>query len=165
MFVGAEWEATAKTSGKVLLGYTEKSPDSSFFKDYSGFGMEANASWKPKEFSTVSISATRTPQEGGDDVSSFYIAEKLSIRWQHELTKLLAFQLDASSEKDKYQSFNREEKYTRFGAKLSYHWKRTIETGVQAHHIERDSTIINNDYRTNVVQFYIKWSPYKPSAI
>ncbi len=165
LFIGAEWKATAKTSGKVLMGYTEKKPDSNFFDTYTGFGMEADVTWKPKEYSVVTVSAGRSPQEGSNDLNSFYVADKLSVRWRHGLTELVAFQLGASIENDEYQSFKREEKYTQVGAKLTYMWKRTIETGLQFNHIQRDSTIANGDYKTSIFGLFIKWTPRRPSRI
>jgi hypothetical protein len=162
-FMGAEWEATAKTSGKILMGYIKKKPDSNFFDTYTGFGMEADVTWKPKEYSVVTVAAGRSPQEGSNNLNSFYVADKLSIRWQHGLTELVAFQLGASIEKDEYQSFKREEKYTQMGAQLTYMWKRTIEAGLQFNHIQRDSTIVNNDYRTNTFGLFVKWTPRRPS--
>ncbi|RLA21653.1 MAG: hypothetical protein DRQ61_08250, partial [Gammaproteobacteria bacterium] len=119
----------------------------------------------PKEYSTVTISGGRTPVDGSDNLISFYVADKLNVKWRHGLTELVAFQLGASVENDKYQSFKREEKYTQLGAQLIYSWKRTIETGVRFNHIQRDSNIGNNDYRTNIFGLFIKWTPRQPSRI
>jgi len=165
LFIGAEWGATAKTSGKILIGYTKKKPDSNLFETYEGVGIEADITWKPKVYSVVTVSAGRSPQEGSDSLASFYVADKFSVRWRHGLTELVTFQLGASFENDDYQSLKREEKYSQFGAQLAYSWKRTIEVGMQFNHVQRDSTIINGDYRTNIMGLYIKWAPQQPTGI
>ncbi|RLA49362.1 MAG: hypothetical protein DRR42_15650 [Gammaproteobacteria bacterium] len=165
VFIGVEWEATAKTSGKVLVGYIKKKPDSAFFDTYTGFGMEADVIWRPKEYSTVTISGSRKPVDGSDNLTSFYVADKFSLRWQHGLTELVAFELGASIEDDEYQSFKRDEKYTRLGGQLIYSWKRTVKAGVRFNHIERDSNFFNSDYRTNIFGVFIKWTPLTPSRV
>jgi len=71
-FAGVNWDATAKTSGRLRLGYTTKRFNDKRNADYAGLGGELGATWNPKVYSTFDLSfryELRIPVKSAPDSS------------------------------------------------------------------------------------------------
>ena len=80
--LGATWEATAKTSGKINVGWSDKNFKESALANASGGTWEAEINWNPKTYSNFIFS---TGQEFGESntVDSHIDTQSYNIDWQH----------------------------------------------------------------------------------
>ena len=79
---GATWDATAKTSGTIKIGYSEKDFDSATHEDQDGFSWEVGVRWSPRTHSTFDLNSSQEFEEtsgAGDAIDT----QTLSLAWTH----------------------------------------------------------------------------------
>ena len=86
--VGLKWEATAKTSGFVKIGYEEKDFASSSREDFSGFDWAAGVTWQPTEYASIDfVTSADTDETNGE--GNFIRGRTHSVDWRHEWLRRL----------------------------------------------------------------------------
>jgi len=149
LLIGAAWEGTAKTSGEVRIGYLKKNFSTNLIEDFGGFTVEGDLTWEPKEFSRVILSLGRSTQESGDLNSDFFVTNRMSITWQHELTSRISFSVAALAQNDEFQQTARSDDFLQGNLSASYRLKRWLELGANYSYQERDSNVaLNYDNHT-----------------
>jgi hypothetical protein len=151
ILAGVAWDATAKTTGEVKLGYYDKDFDSGSLEDSDGFSIDASVQWRPK---TYSIWEFRVSQDAYDsDIAgssaSAYEQTTFAADWEHDLTSFTQLQAGASYEVDDYDD-GREDDYLSAYLGLSYALTRSITVGARYDFSQRDSSEPNNDFDDNV---------------
>ena len=90
--VGLEFDATAKTSGHIGFGRTQRSFDDSRLPGYSGVAWDVGLQFKPRSYSVIDLSASRGTQESVDFISGvsgiasgvdYLIARDITLAWTH----------------------------------------------------------------------------------
>ncbi|RZU99086.1 outer membrane beta-barrel protein [Spiribacter vilamensis] len=64
--VGARWQATAKTSGSFQVGRQEKSFDDATKSDEDVNSWQAQVTWSPETYSSVTLATANTLEEGSE---------------------------------------------------------------------------------------------------
>lgn len=151
VYIGARWEATAKTKGEMKFGTYDKDFDSTSRTDTDDTSVVANITWSPRSYSHVTLTALSKPNETstGDDS---YTSNYYTLAWQHGLNDKLSLNANVLSGTDDYEgtSSTREDDVLNYGVGVSYAVKRWLSVGLKYDYSEKDSTDATNDYEANV---------------
>lgn len=150
-FVGATWQSTAKTSGTIKLGRTERDFDSSAREDFSGSSWEASVRWQPRTYSTVDLSTGRVEKEtngNGDFIDNSFV----NINWNHAWNDVMNTDLGVSFSSDDYEGAadERKDDTTSLNLGLNYDFRRWLTLGLAYQYSDTDSNLANTDYTKNV---------------
>ena len=174
LLTGITWEATAKTSGSIKIGRGQKDYDNSS-KDSASTGMwEIGATWKPRTYSTFTLSTRRAFDEGSNSVSTIGDGTDTTVRdtnddsavklqsttlaWKHYWVKRLYSDLSYTRMDLDYQDTNREDKYNNINLGLTYEMRRWLDIGIGYKYSENDSDAASESYERNVYALTINAS-------
>src|SRR5690606_2828779 len=87
-YVGASWEATAKTTGSIRGGRGEKEFDDIDRANGDVTSWEANIRWEPLTYSVVNLTASRRFDEAVG-FGNAVLARTYSLNWQHSWNEQL----------------------------------------------------------------------------
>jgi hypothetical protein len=83
--IGAIWRATAKTSGRVFIGYLGRELDSPAYEDFSARDWDVAIEWRPRTSSQFELRTSRQTEESYILDSSFLNIERYSLLWRQSL--------------------------------------------------------------------------------
>jgi len=155
VFTGLEWEATAKTTGAVRLGYQEKDPDAQSADKTDSVAWEADIVWQPKSYSSFEFNTYSGTDESVNSLS--YIEVDLyELTWSHDWSDRVNTQLFYRYKNDDYEgptvaSSVREDSTDTFGMGVGYNAFEWLELKASYYNEDRSSSIDGLDYRRNVV--------------
>ena len=152
--IGVVWEATAKTTGSVLIGHADKKFDDPARPDFSGPNWEVAIRWSPRTYSHFDLSTERYTEEPIDLLADVTDTEIYSLGWSHEWNSRLESKIAASklNETFRYVTGDRRDKSLRYSAALIY-WMRPWlrwEAGVDIN--ARDSNFAPYNYDQTVAR-------------
>lgn len=87
--IGVEWEATAKTSGRVLIGNLWKDFDDPSRPGFVGRSWDVEVSWSPRTFSKLTAYASRDATESAFGGTGTAILDTFGLKWRHALSERL----------------------------------------------------------------------------
>jgi len=150
-FGGLDWQATAKTSGNLRLGYQKKRFSNPTLIGGSGFTWELGMDWAPKTYSTFNLQ-TKGGFSETDGLGSFLKSKGVSLGWQHEWNEKLSHHIDTSYTENKYVGTvtGRTDKLTTAGLGVDYQLVRWLGIGVAYDHTVRNSNAANAGYKDNI---------------
>lgn len=155
VLVGVTWNATAKTTGKLLVGRYEKNFDNAAFQDQSGASWDVEVTWEPKTYSTVLFKLGRDTNDSTVTGSSSFESTSASIDWTHDLTDLTQLQAGVAYENDDYDVV-REDDFFQGYVGISRSITRNFTVGARYDYGQRDSSVAGNDYDFNRITVGIK---------
>lgn len=155
--LGAEWDATAKTSGTLKFGYSEKDFDSASRTDDDGLSWELAMRWSPKSYSVVDI-ATAKEAEETDGIGNYIDTTTFDIQWTHAWNDLLRTRIYYGLSEGDYVSSDRKDDQTSYGLGVDYDMKRWLNFGMDYVYSERDSNQADLDYEKNTLYLTVQGS-------
>jgi polysaccharide biosynthesis protein VpsM len=155
--VGANWSATAATSGYFRFGQTVRNyrETAGFFhrSRFSGPTWEAAVTWKPVTYSRVDFTTNRAVSDTtATDSSNFIVNNSYGLKWTHEWASYLRTELGWSHQDSKYDSSDatwRNDKLNTYRTAVYYDFKRWVKVGLEYTHSVRDSNKAESNYRNN----------------
>ncbi|RYU60426.1 hypothetical protein EWI61_06600 [Methylolobus aquaticus] len=92
---GVEWKPTGKVATNIQIGYLLNDFDQNYFSDFSGFTWHAEASWHPKQYSTITFQTDRSiyPTQG---FGNAILAEDYILQWDYALSSRLSGRVAAA---------------------------------------------------------------------
>ena len=158
LLLGVTWEATAKTTGTIKVGYEEREFDRKPFDDQDNVSWEADVTWQPRTYSTFTFSTSKGTEEGS--VSANIVdTTRAGINWNHHWTSDVYTDLSYQyTEEDFESSLNREDEVNQFGVKVSYDVVRWMTVGLGYTFKDRDSNFAIRDYDRNVYMLNFNFS-------
>ena len=129
--VGVEFDASAITSGTITLS-NEIENFSSNRRDLNFFGFDVELTWRPRRFSTVTISGGRQSERGlfNDDIG---VATRINARWQHfwrdRFSTLVGLRLAIDDDVDEFSEFEGQDTQGRFRFEANYNIRRWLDIG------------------------------------
>lgn len=155
LYTGLRWDATAKTSGEIKLGWLAKDFSDPAIDDYGAFGWEVDLRWRPLMRSTVDLVTSRRATEASDGLSSAVVISSMSLRWVHVWSGLpkLRSEVDLLLAKDDYLDENRTDDRYAAGLGVYYTLRPAVELGASVRRFERASPVRLAEYDNNVVLF------------
>jgi hypothetical protein len=150
-YLGLKWEATAKTTGLLKVGYMTKNFDSSDRKDYSGSSWEAGVRWSPLTYSVFDLTTSRITQES-TGVGSAILTNNYGLAWNHAWNSRLRTQAVARYSRDDFldSAPHRLDKVATFGAGVNYDFRRWLLLGANYTYTDRNSNQGIYDYKRNL---------------
>lgn len=149
--VGATWENSAQTTGRIRLGQTERTVESGF--DKSGFTYDANVTWSPRELTRFNFTLSQGFSDGTLPTASIETTN-YSVAWSQDwlerLSTTLSFGL-TNQDHERIDNVIREDDVTNIGAKVDYQMRRWLVFGAGVSSKSADSTLDQYDVDRNVV--------------
>lgn len=164
IMLGAEWEATASTTGFAKVGYIEKDFELTSREDFDAVIWEVEVLWEPKSYSKVKFttgqSADETNGEGffldeSNEATSLigkaHVIEntQYAVNWTHQWRERLTSKLGYAISDDVYIGTIgkiREDNNTVINASLFYDMNYWLSFSLDYRFTERDSTRIGFAY-------------------
>lgn len=147
--VGVEWEATAKTTGAIKVGRTEKEFDVRAKGEETLTVWDVDVTWSPKTYSHFLLSVSGSPNET-NGTGDFIESRDYSVTWLHSWSDRLNSTVSYSRGDDDYFQSNREDDRDIYSFGVNYDWRRWVTVGAQYSYTERDSNQNTFDSEKNV---------------
>lgn len=148
-YLGARWDISGKTTGKIRLGLQDKNYESSARDDFSGFSWDLDLEWKPLSHSTVNISGG---QKTTDADQSFTDVEQtsLSLSWKHYWASNIYSNLSYALDNKDYSGSSRKDELTDSILNIGYELYESVELVAGWTHSKNSSPLTNYAYDQNI---------------
>ena len=157
-FLGARWEATAKTTGTIKFGTVSKDLKDVTLSDFNGNGFDVSVVWKPKSYSSVQLTASRYPRESAYSTDSYYVSDMYGLAYRHGFSERVELNANITSGVDSYSSGSRKDDLSGFGIGVSYKLNRLLKLDGRYINSSRSSNVTGADYKSNVYMLAISTS-------
>ncbi len=147
---GVEWEATGKTTGKVLVGVVDKDFDDNARDDWEWeFTWDAEVLYQANDFHLFTFGAANVVSEAVG-TSDFINTDEYTASWNwdvNDITRVNAFFRYAT---DEYEGDVRDDDLILFEVGIERDIRRWFTVSASYTYDERDSNIFTLDYERNV---------------
>ena len=147
---GIGWQATAKTSGEILIGTLVQDFDDPARGSSRDFNWDARVHWAPKPYSKVTLFTSRRSQEDAAGGVGNFLADTVGSGWRHGFTERLVMTADVDYTLAKY-STGRRDKYLAFQIGLTHKLTRWLDIDAQYRYLNRRSNIPGINYDDNML--------------
>ena len=156
-YAGAQWEATAQTTGYAKFGWMDKRFDDGTGRAESSPSWDLGVRWSPLSYSVVDVTAQRGFVEStglGDGI----VSTRSTIAWTHAWNSRLNHSLYFSNIGDQYfgAGTSRRDQTNTLGLRVDYLFQRWLRLGAEYAYTERDSNDPIYDYRRNLILFTVR---------
>jgi len=151
VLAGAEWDMTAKTTGKLRVGYERKNFDQSGSDDLSNPTWQVDLAWKPRTYSTFTFLARQAMAEG-DDGSDAVKATFTQIGWRPGWTERITTVAEAGMGHYVYEGQDRSDDLQDYKLGVNYEMRRWLDVEVAYRHRDNVSDADNESFTRNVFQ-------------
>ena len=138
-FVGVEWKATFKTSGRFQIGQLEKDFSSPLREDVDENAWEAGISWRPRSYSVVDLETGRTTSEstgtGDAAVTDYY-----ELSWTHSWLQRFSTNVSYRHHDEDYPGSSRQDGYDRLRLQANYDMRQWLKFEAGYSYAQRDSS-------------------------
>jgi hypothetical protein len=152
--VGAEWEATALTSGSIKVGYLQKDFNLGTRKDFGGLTWEGGISWKPLTYSTVDLSSGRSASDPSGTTGDYVKNTFISTNWTHRWASYLSTRVSLAHNESDYAGTTRADKANNLGLAVNYDFRRWVRVGASYEYSKRNSSDPLFDYNRNLFSVF-----------
>lgn len=149
--VGAVWENSAQTTGRVRMGQTEREVASGF--DKSGFTYSGDVTWSPRELTRFNFGLSKGFTDGtlptiSIEQTNYSVA--WSQDWLERLTSTVSFGVLDEDHQMQVGSAPREDQTETIGVRLDYQMRRWLVLGGGLTSKASDSTLNVYDVDRNI---------------
>lgn len=155
--LGAEWLATAASSGSLRLGYQEKDYDQEQFKTIYGLTYILNLNWQPNTFTKLSLNGSKRPRESAQINAEGFFVTTYGIGVEHELTARAQIVSSVSLSDDDISS-ERTDTRQEFQFGVNYSVNRWLNTRLNYRHSKRESDEDLFNFNANVIELVFSTS-------
>jgi len=150
ILVGFGWQATAKTSGEILLGVLDRDFDDPARGNSSNLDWDARIYWAPKPYSKVTAFTRRTSREDASGGVGTFLADTFGVEWRHAFTQRLELNTSLEYTLADYDS-PRQDKYLLFDLGVTYGLNRWLDVAGGYQYLGRRSNVPGLDYDDNML--------------
>lgn len=150
--IGLDWDATAKTSGKLRLGQSERDFDDSARGADDNFHWELELAFQPKTYSRVKANFRRESFET-NGAGAYINSDNYDLSWDHAWGARLSHTVELGFANDTYEGSSREDDLTYYGIKFDYDFREWLDIGFGYRFEERDSNFFGADYDRGILLF------------
>ena len=147
---GIGWEATAKTSGEVLIGTLIQDFEDPAEEDSTNFDWDARIHWAPKPYSKVTLFTRRTSREDASGGVGHFLANTYGGGWRHALSERLVLNSELDYTLASYTT-GRRDKYLGFNIGLTHNLTSWLDIEARYRYLTRHSNIPGIDYDDNML--------------
>jgi hypothetical protein len=155
VLVGFGWQASAKTSGDVLVGVLNRDFDDPSRGSSSDLDWDARVHWAPKPHSRFTAYTFRRSQETPSAPSGTFLSDTIGGRWRHAFTE--RWELDTGIEYTRADfETGREDDYLRFDMGLVYALTRWLDAAAIYRYDTRRSNLPGINYDDHMALFELR---------
>ncbi|VVP82092.1 hypothetical protein PS918_02398 [Pseudomonas fluorescens] len=151
VLAGAVWDITARTTGKVRIGYEKKDFDNSESKDLDNPTWQVDLQWKPRTYSTFTFVARQALAEG-DDGADAVKSTFTQVGWRHGWTERITTVAQAGFGRYVYEGQSRTDNLQDYRLAVVYEMRRWLDIELGYRYRDNDSDADNESFTRNVVQ-------------
>jgi hypothetical protein len=155
--VGLSWEATAKTSGRVTVGMSDRHYRSESRADDNMFSWQADATYALRTYSRFNLASRRFFNET-NGLGNAVDTKDTTLTWNHQWNNRSSTELAAVVGSEDYTASVREDDLYGARALYTYAFRRWLDLGVGYRFEERDSDVDIFDYTRNEIFLQAKMS-------
>jgi hypothetical protein len=148
--VGAVWENSAQTTGRIRLGQTERKVESGF--DKSGFTYNGDVTWSPRELTRINFGLSKSFTDGTLP-TTLIETDGYSVAWSQDwlerLTSTLSYSM-LNEDHDRIDDVTREDETATIGARVDYQMRRWLILGGGVTSKSSESTLDTFDVDRNI---------------
>jgi polysaccharide biosynthesis protein VpsM len=156
-FIGLELDATARTSGTVMVGRAEKDFDDPARQDYSGASWRAGVKYKLRSYSIFELTTGRDTDET-NGYGDFILRRDTTLAWMHQWSERFSSQLDVGVAHDEHRPSLRTDDSSYYGVSGQYRMSPWLRLGAGYRASDRDSDISELNYNRNQLMLSIEAS-------
>jgi hypothetical protein len=149
--VGVTWEALAKTTGRLTVGYTTKDFSSSVREDFAGQSYDAGVTWSPQPHSVFDFAASRFLSESYEIGSSLVVNTVGTAVWNHVWQRGIRSTVNYVYGQARQEGLSRTDSYQNWAARVSYGIRPSVRVGAELRHETRDSDASAIEYTRNII--------------
>ncbi len=155
--IGATWEATAKTSGTVKVGWADKNFKNDIRKDTNGGTWDASINWNPRTYSTLVFSSGQefgesTTADSHIDTSSYGL--KWSHYWNDNLKTTVAYRLLNQD----YSNETRDDDTKTLLLGVNHETRRWLNLGLGYTIVDKNSNLSGSSFKKKAIIFTVQGS-------
>lgn len=154
--VGFGWQATAKTSGEVLVGVLNQDFENPALGDTTNFDWDARIYWSPKPYSKVTAFTRRTSREDPSGGTGAFLANTLGVDWRHAFSRRLELNTGFDFSIADYYNSPRRDKYLTYDISVTRGLTQWLDVVASYQYLGRRSNIPGLDYNDNVILFELR---------
>lgn len=146
--LGADWQATGRTSGRAQVGYLEKEFDDSGRAETGTLSWLVAATYKPRTYSTFDLYTERRTEEADNTATEdFLVSQEVGLSWLHDWNFRTSTELSVAYRDEDYRGgSDRSEDSYRFRAQLNHALQRWLALALGFDYEEQDSNREYFDY-------------------
>jgi hypothetical protein len=148
-YVGASWEATARTVGTVRIGRLKKGFSNPDNGDFDGDTYAARIRWRARPRTGVTVYASRRTEETVSVTDSFFVSDLIGASIDHTFTGRVRGSLYFNHTDDEFRS-GRNDTIKDYGGRLDYALRSWLSVGLRYSEIERESNDLLANYKDSV---------------
>lgn len=149
VLAGATWEATARTTGKIRIGYEQKNFDDSRVDDLDSPMWEVSLDWAPRTYSVFTLT-TRKAFDEGDDGADAVESTSTELLWRHEWSSRISSNLSLGIGRQVYEGQERDDDLRSAGLSLTYAVRRWLDLSLGYRYRDNDSSVALESYERNI---------------
>ena len=150
MLAGVEWEATAKTSGEILIGGLIQEFNDPAEGSSNHYNWDARVHWAPRPYSKLTAFTNRTAREDAAGGIGHFLADSFGVTWRHGFSERLVMNTGLDYTLARY-STGRRDNYLGFQVGVTHKLTHWLDAGAQYRFLNRDSNIPGIAYSDNMV--------------
>jgi len=158
LYTGLTWEATAKTSGTVKVGWQRKKFKRSNQGGGGFFSLDAQITWEPLTYSVWSLeSGIRATETDSNGVSGSYVkTNDVLLDWTHKWNEQFSHAVHVGYVHDSYIGTVRRDDSVTAGVSLTYDIAPWLGIGAAYDYAKRRSNAVNAAYKENIYSLTMK---------
>jgi len=157
LMLGAEWQATGKTSARALVGYLTKDFVQPQHPDFNGLAVEIGANWSPRSYSMFDLTLSRETDETNGN-GSFSLRNTVDVGWTHFWKDRFSTTANIGTSSEDYKGSLRNDTVNYYGISAKYQFRDWLMSGLGYRHINRNSSLDAFSYNDNSLLFSIELS-------
>ena len=150
VLTGAVWDITARTTGKVRVGYEKKNFDSSQSNDLNNPTWQIDLQWKPRTYSTFTFVARQALAEG-DDGAEAVKSTFTQVGWRHGWTERITTVAEAGIGRYVYEGQTRTDNLQDYNLAVMYAMRRWLDIELGYRFRDNSSDAEDQSFTRNVV--------------
>jgi len=143
--LGATWDATARTSGRISYGNQKRKFADPTKEDYSGPAWMASIDWRPRTYSLFTLAGTRNTQEP-DGNGDYVLRQDITLSWLHDWATRFGTMVDIGYGTDNYKPDGRKDDIWYWGVGARYTFNQHFRFGASINGYDRSSDIEQYSY-------------------
>jgi len=147
--LGATWDATARTSGRISYGDQDRDFADPTKEDYSGPAWVASVTWRPRTYSMFTLTGTRNSQEPNGN-GDYVLRQDITLSWLHDWAARFGTHVDIGYGEDDYRPTGRTDDLFYWGVGFRYTYNPHLRFGFSINGYDRSSADPEFEYQRMV---------------